>query len=228
MIQFGAACVGGWRIRVSDMAFWIGLTGGIGSGKSAVAQCFADLGVPRLDADAIGRELTASDGMALPEIRRVFGDAVFDESGALRRDALRETVFASAARKQQLETLMLPLIFKEIVRRKADFEHEIFGVVEIPLLVEKPAFMHLTDRVLSVSAPLETRISRVMQRSSLTREAVLDIMKHQTSERERLLRADDVLNNDSSLTEMHEKVARLCVFYTGFFAGQTARNGAVK
>lgn len=210
------------------MAFWIGLTGGIGSGKSAVARCFADLGVPCLDADAVGRELTASDGMALPEIRRVFGDGMFDGSGALRRDVLRETVFASDAKKQQLEMLMLPLIFKEIARRKTDFEHEIFGVIEIPLLVEKPAFMNLTDRVLSVSTPPETRISRVMQRSGLTREAVLDIMKHQTSERERLLRADDVLNNDGGLAAMREKVARLCVFYTGFFAGQTARNGAVK
>ncbi|HEZ3832877.1 TPA: dephospho-CoA kinase, partial [Neisseria meningitidis] len=90
------------------MTVWVGLTGGIGSGKSAAAQCFADLGVPRIDADAAAHSLTASDGIALPEIRRLFGDTVFDTQGLLRRDILRKEVFASPSRKALLESVMLP------------------------------------------------------------------------------------------------------------------------
>lgn len=200
------------------MTVWVGLTGGIGSGKSAAAQCFADLGVPRIDADAAAHLLTASDGIALPEIRRLFGDTVFDTQGLLQRDILRKEVFASPSRKALLESVMLPLIFSEIKKQQETFNDAPYGIIEIPLLTEKRQFMKLIQRVLTISAPLEERIVRVMVRSGLTRGEVETIISHQASESERLLLADDVLLNDGCLKSLREKTMRLHAFYSGIFA----------
>lgn len=200
------------------MTVWVGLTGGIGSGKSAAAQCFADLGVPRIDADAAAHALTDSDGIALPEIRRLFGDTVFDTQGLLRRDILRKEVFASNTQKTLLESVMLPLIFSEIKKQQETFNDAPYGIIEIPLLTEKRQFTSLIRRVLTISAPLEKRIGRVMARSGLTRGEVETIISHQASESERLLLADDVLLNDGSLKSLREKTMRLHAFYSGIFA----------
>lgn len=200
------------------MTVWVGLTGGIGSGKSAAAQCFADLGVPRIDADAAAHLLTASDGIALPKIRQLFGDRFFDDQGVLKRDMLRKEVFASNTQKTLLESVMLPLIFSEIKKQQETFTDAAYGIVEIPLLTEKRQFISLIRRVLTISAPLEKRIGRVMARSGLTRGEVETIISHQASESERLLLADDVLLNDGSLKSLREKTMRLHAFYSGIFA----------
>ena len=200
------------------MAIWVGLTGGIGSGKSAAAQYFADLGVPRIDADAVAHALTDSDGIALPKIRQLFGDHFFDDQGVLKRDMLRKEVFASNTQKTLLESVMLPLIFSEIKKQQETFNDAPYGIIEIPLLTEKRQFMKLIQRVLTISAPLEKRIGRVMARSGLTRGEVAAVISHQASESERLLLADDVLLNDGSLKSLREKTMRLHAFYSGIFA----------
>ena len=200
------------------MAIWVGLTGGIGSGKSAAAQYFADLGVPRIDADAVAHALTDSDGIALPKIRQLFGDRFFDDQGVLNRDMLRKEVFASNTQKTLLESVMFPLIFSEIKKQQETFNDAPYGIVEIPLLIEKRQFMKLIQRVLTISAPLEERIVRVMKRSGLSRKAVSDIIRHQAEDR--LLLADDALLNDGNIKHLHDKIRRLHTFYSSIFTMQ--------
>ena len=202
------------------MAIWVGLTGGIGSGKSAAAQYFADLGVPRIDADAVAHALTDSDGIALPQIRQLFGDRFFDDQGVLKRDMLRKEVFASNTQKTLLESVMLPLIFSEIKKQQETFNDAPYGIVEIPLLTEKRQFMKLIQRVLTISAPLEERIVRVMKRSGLSRKAVSDIIRHQAEDRDRLLLTDDALLNDGNIKHLHDKIRRLHTFYSSIFTMQ--------
>ena len=188
------------------MAIWVGLTGGIGSGKSAAAQYFADLGVPRIDADAVAHALTDSDGIALPKIRQLFGYRFFDDQGVLKRDMLRKEVFASNTQKTLLESVMLPLIFSEIKKQQETFNGAPYGIVEIP--------------VLTISTPLEERIVRVMKRSGLSRKAVSDIIRHQAEDRDRLLLTDDALLNDGNIKHLHDKIRRLHTFYSSIFTMQ--------
>ena len=103
------------------MTLWIGLTGGIGSGKSQAAKIFSDLGVPHIDADALSRNLTADNGIALPAIRRLFGDKVFHTQNSLNRAALRDIVFRRPQAKKELEEVLLPLILNEIKSAKKMF-----------------------------------------------------------------------------------------------------------
>ena len=146
------------------MTLWIGLTGGIGSGKSSVAQMFAELGVPIIDADAISRSLTAENGEALPAICQLFGDEVFDSKGRLNRTALREEVFRRPQSKKQLENLLLPLILNKIQQQKQKLASSAYGIVDVPLLIENPAFKAETDRILVVDVPESVQIERVHQR----------------------------------------------------------------
>ncbi|WP_107688790.1 dephospho-CoA kinase [Neisseria wadsworthii] len=202
------------------MTIWIGLTGGIGSGKSQAAAEFLYLGVPLIDADAISRQLTAPNGAALPAIREVFGDTVFDKNACLKREALRNLVFSSGEAKNKLEALMYPLISAEISRQQALYSGRPYGVVEIPLLTEKPAFRALVDRVLLIDCELEIRLERVMQRSGLKEEEVRRIMDAQASDKERWAVADDILRNSASVAELKEKIGRLHRFYQSFAKGE--------
>ncbi|MDO5059722.1 MAG: dephospho-CoA kinase [Neisseria sp.] len=199
------------------MTFWIGLTGGIGSGKSSVAAEFSCLGVPLIDADAVSRSLTQQGGAALPEIRKTFGDAVFDGE-TLNRAALRDTVFRNPAARQQLENLMFPLILQGIAAEQQRLQAALYGIIEIPLLAENPRFQKPLHRVLLVDAPREERISRVMARSGLSADEVERIMAAQADDAARRAIADDILQNGSTLEEAAEKVRRLHRFYRARFS----------
>ncbi len=200
-------------IRIPIMTLWIGLTGGIGSGKSSIAQMFAELGVPIIDADAISRSLTAENGEALPAIRQLFGDEVFDSEGRLNRMTLREEVFRRPQSKKQLENLLLPLILNKIQLQKQQLTSSAYGIVDVPLLVENPAFKAETDRILVVDVPESVQIKRVHQRNGFSEEQTRQIMATQASRSDRLLHADDVLDNTHSLEEAKIKVARLHQYY---------------
>ena len=118
------------------MTLWIGLTGGIGSGKSQAAKIFSDLGVPHIDADALSRNLTADNGIALPAIRRLFGDKVFHTQNSLNRAALRDLVFRRPQAKKELEEVLLPLILNEIKSAKTRYPNAAYGIIDVPLLIE--------------------------------------------------------------------------------------------
>ena len=199
------------------MTVWIGLTGGIGSGKSQVAADFSALGVPRIDADAISRQLTQTAGsVALQQIRQQFGDAALTVSGCLNRAYMREMVFADGQAKAQLEAILHPLIFAEIERQQKGFQAA-YGVVEIPTLVEHPIFQSLVKRILLVTCPEPIRVQRVMARNGLTEAAVRAIMATQTSDEARLRVADDVIANAGSLQDLQQAVARQHRAYLALF-----------
>lgn len=199
------------------MTVWIGLTGGIGSGKSQVAADFSALGVPRIDADAISRQLTQTTGsMALQQIRHQFGDDVLTVSGCLNRAYMRERVFVDGQAKAQLEAILHPLIFAEIERQQQDFQAA-YGVVEIPTLVEHPIFQSLVERILVVTCPENIRVQRVMTRNGLTEATVRAIMATQASDEARLRVADDVIANTGSLQDLRQAVERQHRAYLALF-----------
>lgn len=195
------------------MTIWIGITGGIGSGKSQAAAEFLHLGAPVIDADAISRQLTAEHGEVLPKIRKTFGDALFDDNACLKREALRNLVFSCEDARKRLEALMHPLILKEIKAQQATLTSTLYGIIELPLLVEKPIFQNVVDRILTVNSSEATRILRVMRRSGLFEENVRGIMLTQADDAQRKRIADDVLINETTLAELQEKVWRLHRYY---------------
>ena len=195
------------------MTVWVGLTGGIGSGKSQAAAAFVALGMPHIDADALSRSLTADNGKALPAIRETIGAHVFESEGRLNRAALREEVFRRPQTKAMLEALMFPLILQEIRLQQAQYQEAIYGIIDVPLLVENPPFLALVQRVLVIDVDEATQIERVKQRNGLSEDEIRRIMASQASRRERLLHADDVIKNDGSLNELAEKIQRLHRYY---------------
>jgi dephospho-CoA kinase len=196
--------------------FIVGLTGGIGSGKTAAADEFGRLGAALVDTDAIAHELTQKGGAAVPEVERIFGrDFVAD--GAMDRKRMREHVFADPAAKRALEALLHPMIRAESARRIAAAETAGPYVVHVvPLLVESPDYRRRVDRVLVVDAPEETQVERVRARSGLSAEEVRAIMRGQISRAERLAAADDVIDNGGTRDALRKQVAALHQKYLQF------------
>ncbi|MFN0315532.1 MAG: dephospho-CoA kinase [Burkholderiales bacterium] len=186
----------------------VGLTGGIGSGKSAAAQRFAALGATVIDTDAIAHELTSAHGAAMPALRQTFEPEVFHADGSLNRKAMREKVFANGEARKRLELILHPLIREETARHLAQASGS-YAVVVIPLLVEKGGYANSCRRVLVVDCAEETQIARTMQRSHLDEEQVRAIMATQASRQARLAAADDVISNEGTLEELHRQVGSL-------------------
>ncbi|MSQ59558.1 MAG: dephospho-CoA kinase [Betaproteobacteria bacterium] len=197
---------------ISRPPYVVGLTGGIGSGKSAAAQRFAQLGVTVVDTDAIAHELTSAQGEAMPALRQTFGPEMFHPNGNLDRAALREKVFTDSAARKQLELVLHPLIREETARQIAIASGS-YAIVVVPLLVEKGGYAHLYNRVLVVDCREETQLARTMQRSRLAEPEVRAIMATQASRSARLAAADDVISNEGTLDELHAQVDRLHVSY---------------
>ncbi|CAB5666554.1 Dephospho-CoA kinase [Delftia tsuruhatensis] len=180
----------------------LGLTGGIGSGKSTVAARLALRGAVVVDADRISRSLTAAAGAALPEIIRSFGPGLIDASGALDRARMRELVFQQPDARQRLEAIIHPLVARQTAQEvdQATAAGCRLIVHDIPLLVESGRWPGLLDAVLVVDCRPETQIVRVMARNGLSREAVASIIATQASRAVRLAAADWVLYNDEAMT----------------------------
>jgi dephospho-CoA kinase len=194
--------------------FVVGLTGGIGSGKSAAADEFEKLGAAVVDTDVIAHQLTGKGGAALAGIERVFGKD-FISGDSLDRKRMRDHVFADPAAKRALEGLLHPMIREESARRIAAARAP-YVVHVVPLLVESPDYRRRVDRVLVVDAPEETQVARVRERSRLPEEEVRAIMRTQVSRAERLAAADDVIDNRGSRDALRNQVAALHQKYLQF------------
>jgi dephospho-CoA kinase len=180
-------------------AVHVGLTGGIGSGKSAVAAVLADCGAAVIDSDAISRGVTAPGGAAIALIARQFGAAFITPQGAMDRDAMRRLVFADAQAKKQLEAIVHPQVGEETVRQAAKAASACV-VFDVPLLVESGRWRQRLDRVLVVDCSEATQIARVMARNGWTREAVQQVIAGQASRDQRLAAADICIYNDAPLS----------------------------
>jgi dephospho-CoA kinase len=192
--------------------FVVGLTGGIGSGKSAAADEFARLGAAVVDTDEIARELTAAGGAAMPHVRSLFGEAFVAPSGAMDREAMRRRVFSDPLARQALERLLHPMIRAESERRIAAATAP-YVVHVVPLLVESGDYRGRVDRVLVVDAPEDLQVQRVGARSGLPAAEVRAIMASQASRERRLAAADDVIDNAGDLVALHAQAAALHAKY---------------
>ena len=190
------------------MKLVIGLTGGIGSGKSAAADAFEKLGATLVDTDAIAHELTAPGGAAIAEIQRQFGKAFVDASGAMDRKRMRDLVFSDAEEKQRLEALLHPMIRAESQRRIAAAAGP-YVVHVVPLLVESPGYRERVGRVLVVDCPEAMQLSRVRQRSGLPEGEVRRIIASQIKRESRLAAADDVIDNSGPIAALQQRVREL-------------------
>lgn len=181
------------------MPYSIGLTGGIGSGKSTVAAELVACGAVLVDTDAIARALTAPGGAALPAIAQAFGAAMIGTDGALDRDRMRRLVFASPAQKLRLEALLHPLIGAEADAQAARAAGRVL-VFDVPLLTERAHWRQRVDRVLVVDCPPDLQVQRVMARSGWTADAVQRVIAQQASRAQRRAIADAVIHNGEATT----------------------------
>lgn len=193
-------------------SFIVGLTGGIGSGKTVASDHFARLGVPVIDTDVIARMVVQAGQPALLKLVERFGDGVVRSDGELDRDALRILAFSSAENKAALDAITHPAIRLETIKQIEQVSYP-YCVVVIPLLVPDSPFSAFLQRVLVVSADRETKIARVMQRSQLTREEVEQIMQSQLSDEERNDFADDIIDNNGTMQQAQQEVERLHELY---------------
>jgi len=189
------------------MTLVIGLTGGIGSGKSAASAQFAELGITVVDADVVARQVVEPGSQALKQIGAHFGSSVITGDGALDRRALRTRVFSEPKEKQWLENLLHPLIRDEI-RRQLAASASAYTLLVSPLLLETGQH-EMSDRILVVDVPEALQLSRTALRDSTSESEVAAIMAAQMKRDERLSRADDIIVNDSNLEHLHSEVLRL-------------------
>lgn len=189
----------------------IGLTGGIGSGKSLVADLFVARGAALIDTDQIAHALTAPGGRAIPAIREAFGDEVIAADGRMDRAAMRKRVFADLSQKERLESILHPMILAEAQTavEAARATGAPYALVAVPLLLETGHWVSRVNRVLVVDCPESMQVERVMQRSGLPAEQVEAIMAVQATREERLAAAHDVIDNSGSIEQTEAQVAAL-------------------
>lgn len=187
----------------------VGLTGGIGSGKSTVAGLFAELGAAIVDTDDIAHRLTRSGGDAIPALRAEFGERYIDGDGALDRAAMRALVFSDSTARHKLERLLHPLILARAQAELAQMDAAPYAILVVPLLPQAPAFRRLVQRVLVVDCDEATQLARVVRRSRLTEDEARAIVASQTPRAERLALADDVISNDGDLDGLADQIDAL-------------------
>lgn len=194
------------------MTLHIGLTGGIGSGKSTVAKLFSEEGVLIIDTDAIAHKLCAHNGIAIPFIIKEFGTSFITQKGSMNRDKMRQLIFSDPVQKTKLEKILHPLIF-EVAQIEAQNAQASYIIFVIPLLLESIQWKDYIHRILVVDCPLETQIQRTMERSHLSKKEVLAIIHSQSSRQTRLESAHDIINNDKSIADLVQQVKKLHTFY---------------
>lgn len=190
----------------------VGLTGGIGSGKSTVANFFAELGAPIIDTDLLAREVTEIDQPALKNIREHFGPTILNQDGSLNRAKLRDMVFANPDERKWLEKLLHPLIIASVEARLAQLNSP-YAIVVIPLLFESDP-MQFIDRILVVDTPEETQVQRTLARDNTSIHTIKAILQSQVTRQIRLNEAHDIIRNDGSLDHLQQQVEKLHQVYS--------------
>ncbi len=194
--------------------FVVALTGGIGSGKSEAAKIFAELGVPVTDLDAISRQLTAANMPLISDIAATFGKQYITPEGALNRAAMRDLIFNDNAAREKLNALIHPAIYDVAIQQLQDNQLQAnkdtpYQILDIPLLVESPRYLPIIKRILVIDCSEQTQIERVKKRNQLAETEIKKIIDTQTPRKKLLLLADDVIENDSSVTNLRKKINAL-------------------
>ena len=182
--------------------FIIGLTGGIGSGKSAAAKILKELGLKVIDLDQITHELMMPSELGFIEIKKEFGEKYIDTKGAIDRKLLREEIFSSFDLKKRIESILHPIIFEECNKQLNLLKHENYIVLVIPLLFETKNYISLIDESLLIDCDLETQIERVIKRDSISKTLANRIIKNQMNREKKQLLADKVILNDGNINHL--------------------------
>ncbi len=199
----------------SAAAFSVGLTGGIGCGKTTVANMFAELGATLVDTDEIAHALTAPGGAAMPELIAAFGPDFATVDGAMDRARMRALVFSDPDAKRRLEAILHPRI-RDAALAAAAAAAGAYVMFVVPLLIESGTWRARVTRVLAIDCPEQVQVARVMARNGLTKEQVRAIMATQVTRAERLAAADDVIVNDGELATLRPQIARVHAQYLAF------------
>ena len=203
-------------------ALKVGLTGGIGSGKTTVSDLFAELKVPIIDADRISRDSVKKGQPAYDKILELFGRDVIDNNGELRRDYLRSVVFSNADLKKQLESVIHPEVRRRTLESLANVHHP-YCIISVPLLIES-GLQHTVDRILVVDVPEQVQVSRACARDSVSPEEIMKIIRSQVSREERLQQADDIISNEGDINHLKSQVVKLNEKYLKLSGSLSANN----
>ena len=182
--------------------FIIGLTGGIGSGKSAAATILKRLGLKIIDLDQITHDLMKPSELGYIEIKKEFGEKYIGTKGAIDRKLLREDIFSSLDLKKRIESILHPIIFEECSKQLNKLKHEKYIVLVIPLLFETKNYISLIDESLLIDCDLETQIERVIKRDGVSKALANRIIKNQMNRQEKQLLADKVILNDGNINHL--------------------------
>ncbi|GBL31810.1 dephospho-CoA kinase [Methylophilaceae bacterium] len=198
--------------------FIIGMTGGIGSGKSEALKIFESLNIKVIDLDNIAKEITDSSHQAIQEIKLVFGDAIFDKDNRLDRKKLREIIFSEKDQKINLEKILHPKILEEVMKRLNVLSNESYVVIDIPLLFETNQYTSLISRSLVIDCKVDDQIERVKKRDGIDTSVIQSIIEQQVGRNYRIERADDVVVNDGSIEKLEESIKALHKKYLNLVA----------
>lgn len=198
------------------MSCCIGLTGGIGCGKSTVATLFGECGAAIADSDAVSRRLTGAGGAAIPALRAEFGDGCIAPDGALDRVQMRRLVFADPATKKRLEAILHPMIRAQMLALADNVGQAPYVLLVVPLLFETQGYRNIVRRALVVDCAPEDQVARTIRRSGLSEGEVRAIMAQQIGREERLKLADDIIRNDADIASLRQQVERLHRRYLTF------------
>lgn len=190
------------------MTFVVGLTGGIGCGKSSTSQFFSDLGIDVIDTDVIARQLTQPNGSAISLIQNTFGSSVIAADGALDRNKMRDLIFANSELRHKLEQILHPLILKAVIRRIKQSQAP-YVIVVIPLLFETNDYNHLIQHILVIDCDEQQQLLRTMERSNLSEQKVRSIMATQVTRETRIQKADDVILNNQNIEYLKAQILLL-------------------